>query len=76
MILQRLSTYIKKLQRVEESQLLKAFRLNKNGLAPMIEILIRTGHVQKTVNRRGDTLSAQVFYSWQEHKLIPMTTII
>jgi hypothetical protein len=76
MVLQRLSTYIKKQQRVEEGTLLKAFRLTSSGLAPMIEILIRNGHVQKTINNRGATLPAQVFYSWQERKVIPMTTVL
>ena len=76
MVLQRLSTYIKSQQRVEESALLKAFHLKANGLAPMIEILIRNGHVQKTINNRGDKLPAQVFYTWQERKVIPMTTML
>lgn len=76
MILKRLSTYIKTQQRIEESALLKAFHLQPNGLAPMIEILIRSGHVQKTINNRGERLPAQVFYSWQEHKVIPMVTLL
>lgn len=76
MVLQRLSTYIKTQQRVEESALLKAFHLKANGLAPMIEILIRNGHVQKTINDRGNTLPAQVFYTWQDRKVIPMTTML
>jgi len=76
MVLQRLSTYIKTQQRVEESALLKAFHLKANGLAPMIEILIRNGHVQKTINNRGDKLPVQVFYTWQERKVIPMTTML
>jgi hypothetical protein len=76
MVLQRLSTYIKTQQRVEETTLLKAFHLKANGLAPMIEILIRNGHVQKTINNRGNKLPAQVFYTWQERKVIPMTTML
>ncbi|MDA7747061.1 FeoC-like transcriptional regulator [Psychromonas sp.] len=76
MILKRLSAYIELHQRVEESALLKEFRLHKNGLAPMIEILIASGHIQKTVNNRGERLPAQVFYSWHEKQLIPMTTLL
>ncbi|TEW54902.1 hypothetical protein E2R68_06965 [Psychromonas sp. RZ22] len=76
MILKRLSTYIETHQRVEESILLKTFRLQKSGLAPMVEILIRSGHVQKTVNGRGERLAPQVFYSWQKTQVIPMTTVI
>ncbi|WP_137297326.1 FeoC-like transcriptional regulator [Psychromonas sp. SP041] len=76
MILKRLSTYIKTQQRVDEVTLLKHFHLKQNGLAPMIEILIGSGHVQKTVSRRGEQLSAHVFYSWQENQVIPMTVLL
>jgi hypothetical protein len=76
MILKELSSYIQNHQRVEESVLLKHFRLQKSGLAPLIEILIRTGHVQKTVNNRGEHLPAQSFYSWRDVAVIPMTTLI
>ncbi|WP_160061035.1 FeoC-like transcriptional regulator [Psychromonas sp. L1A2] len=76
MILKRLSAYIQKQQHVDEATVLKQFHLKQNGLAPMIEILIRSGHVQKTVSSRGDRLTAQVFYSWQENQVIPMTTLL
>lgn len=76
MILKRLSTYIQMHERVEESAILKEFRLNERGLAPFVETLIRTGNVQKTVVSRGDKLSAHVFYSWKALKVIPMTTIL
>jgi len=76
MILKRLSSYIQTEERVEESKLLKKFRLTKNGLAPFIEVLIRNGHIQKTINKRGETLTAQVFYSWKVEKVIPMTTLL
>jgi len=76
MILEALSHYIQTQQRVEESALLKKFRLSQHGLAPMIEVLIRTGHVQKTVNRRGDRLIPKVFYSWHNVAVIPTTTIL
>lgn len=76
MILKRISTYIETHQRVAESALLKEFRLNERGLAPFVEMLIRNGNVQKTVVGRGDKLTAQVFYSWQTLKVIPMTTVL
>lgn len=76
MILKRLSEYIQTQQRVEEGVLLRKFRLSSNGLAPLIEVLIRSGNVQKTVNNRGDKLVAQVFYSWRSLKVIPMITVI
>ena len=76
MILKRLSAYIEIHQRVEESLLLKEFRLNDRGLGPFIDMLIKSGHVQKTVVGRGQKLAPQVFYSWQQMKVIPMTTMI
>ena len=76
MILKRLSNFIETRHRVDERALLKEFKLHKNGLAPMIEILIRSGHVQKTVNKRGENLPAQIFYSWYKTKVIPMTTVL
>ena len=76
MILKRLSEYIQIQQRVEEGVLLKKFRLSSNGLTPFIEVLIRSGHVQKTINNRGDKLAAQVFYSWSHLKVIPTITVI
>jgi len=76
MILKKISDYIQVHQRVDESALLKHFRLNKNGLEPMIDILIRNGHIQRTISRRGEKLPAQVFYSWQETTVIPMTTVL
>lgn len=76
MILKRLSDYIETQQRVEEGTLLKHFRLQRNGLAPMIEILIRAGHIQKTINQRGDKLPPQVFYSWHKQQVIPITTLL
>ncbi|TEW51319.1 FeoC-like transcriptional regulator [Psychromonas algicola] len=76
MILKALSDYIQTQQRVEEKDLLKHFRLKQSGLAPMIEILIAHGHIQKTINNRGENLPAQVFYSWKEVKVIPMTAVI
>lgn len=76
MILKRLSSFIETRQRVDESVLLKEFKLHQNGLAPMIEILIRSGHVQKIVNKRGQNLPAQIFYSWHKTKVIPITTVL
>ena len=76
MILKRLSEYIQTQQRVEEGVLLRKFRLSSNGLDPLIEVLIRSGNIQKTVNNRGDKLAAQVFYSWRSLKVIPIITVI
>ena len=76
MILKKLSDYIKTHQRVEERTLLKAFRLNERGLATFVERLVRAGHVQKTVVGRGEKLTPHVFYSWQQSKVIPMTTLL
>tara|TARA_R110001583_G_scaffold34784_3_gene116405 strand:- start:1974 stop:2204 length:231 start_codon:yes stop_codon:yes gene_type:complete len=76
MILKRLSSVIETRQRVDENALLKEFKLHQNGLAPMIEILIRSGHVQKIVNKRGKSLPVQVFYSWHKTKVIPITTLL
>jgi len=75
-ILKSLSIYIQTQQRVDETTLLKHFHLKPNGLAPMVEMLIRSGHVQKTISGRGKRLSAQIFYSWQGNKVIPMTTFM
>jgi len=76
MILTALSDYIKDKQRVEESVLLVHFHLQKTGLAPMMEILIRHGHIQKTVHQRGEKLPPQVFYRWHASKMIAMTCIV
>jgi len=76
MILQRITAYIKFHQRVEETLLLKEFHLHKSGLAPMMDVLIKTGKIQKTINTRGAKLSAQIFYTWQTRQVIPMTTLL
>lgn len=76
MILKDLLTYIESKQRVAEVDLLKHFHLHRKGLGPMIEILIKTGHIQKTVNNRGTALPVQIFYSWQPVKVIPMVTLL
>lgn len=76
MILKRLSAYIQAHQRVEESVLLKNFRMNKKRAAPFIEMLIRSGHIQKTVNRHGKLLLAKNVYSWRDVKGIPVTILI
>ena len=68
--------YIKTHQYVAENALLSAFHISREGIAPMLAVLIRHGHVQKIVNGRGDKLSAQVFYTWQENKVIPILTIL
>ena len=76
MILKELSGYIRAKQRVDERELLLHFRLKSNGLAPMIEILIAHGHIQKIINERGKSLSDQIFYSWKATKVIPMTVVL
>lgn len=76
MILKALSNYIQRQQRVEERDLLKYFHLKESGLAPMIEILIGYGHIQKTINKRGKHMPALIFYSWKDIKVIPMTTVL
>jgi len=74
MILTELLVYIETKQRVEETELLSYFHLQENGLAPMIERLMKTGHIQKTINSRGPSLPAKIFYSWQQNKVIPMVS--
>jgi len=76
MILTDLLNYIKSKQRVEESVLLAHFHLHKNGLAPMMDVLIQHGHIQKTIHQRGDKLPTQVFYRWQATEMIAMTCIV
>jgi len=76
MILKRLSSYIEMHQYVEESRLLTAFHISREGIAPMLAILMKQGHVQKIVNSRGNKLKAQVFYSWQKNKVIPLVTFL
>lgn len=76
MILKQIADFIKQKQRVEEKILLKHFRLTEQGLAPFMDKLIKTGFIQKTVNQRGASLSAQVFYSWRDNSGIPLTTVL
>lgn len=75
MILKNLSSYIQEQGRVSENTLLKKFRLSPNGLAPMIQVLINRGHIQKTVDISGGKVNASTFYSWHTATLIPMTTL-
>ncbi|MDN2663646.1 FeoC-like transcriptional regulator [Psychromonas sp. 14N.309.X.WAT.B.A12] len=76
MILKRLSNYIETHQYVAESRLLTTFHISREGVAPMLAILMKRGHIQKIVNSRGDKLSAQIFYTWQKDKVIPLVTFV
>ncbi|WP_181817759.1 MULTISPECIES: FeoC-like transcriptional regulator [unclassified Psychromonas] len=76
MILKRLSNYIETHQYVAESRLLSTFHISREGVAPMLAVLMQRGHIKKIVNTRGDRLSAQIFYSWQKDKMIPLVSVV
>ena len=76
MILKQLSNYIETHQYVAESCLLTSFHISREGIAPMLAVLMKRGHIQKIVNSRGGKLKAQVFYTWHKDKVIPMVTFV
>lgn len=76
MILSAISDYIKNAGRVEETQLLKHFHLRKEGLSPMMAVLLKRGRIQKTINKRGEKLKPEIYYSWSEKQQIPMLTVV
>lgn len=76
MILQSINDFIKNAGRVEETKVLHHFHLSREGLAPMMAVLLKRGKIQKTVNQRGDKLSPVIYYSWSAHPQIPTLTVI
>lgn len=76
MILSAISEYVKNTGRVEEKQLLKQFHLRKEGLSPMIAVLLKRGKIQKTINTRGKKLDPEIYYSWSEKPQIPTVTVV
>jgi hypothetical protein len=76
MILQSINDYIKNAQRIDEDSLLKHFRLSREGLSPMMEVLLKRGNINKVIVQRGTNLPAQVFYSWSDISLIPAVTFV
>ena len=76
MILQEISAYVKKAGRIEEKKLLKHFHLSREGLDPMMAVLLKRGKIQKTINQRGDRLPPEIYYSWTETAQIPTLTVI
>jgi len=75
-ILQSINDYVRQAGRIEEKQLLKHVHLSSAALAPMMEVLLKRGKIQKTVNRRGASLPAEIYYSWSEIEQIPALTIV
>lgn len=76
MILQSISNYVKQAGRIEEKKLLKHFHLSCEGLAPMMELLLKRGKIQKTVSQRGGKLPPEIFYSWREIAQIPTVSVV
>jgi hypothetical protein len=76
MILQEISDYVKKAGRIEEKTLLKHFHLSRDGLAPMMSVLLKRGKIQKTIIQRGKSLPPDIFYSWTNTAQIPTLTVI
>jgi len=76
MILQSISDYVKQAGRIEERKLLNHFHLSREGLAPMMAVLLKRGKIQKTINQRGDTLPPEIFYSWCEIAQIPTVAVV
>jgi len=76
MILSAISEYVENAGRIEEQQLLKHFHLSREGLSPMMAVLLKRAKIQKTLNKRGETLPAKIYYSWSEKQQIPMMTVV
>lgn len=76
MILSAISEYVKNAGRVEEKQLLKHFHIRTEGLSPMMAVLLKRGKIQKTINKRGEKLNPEIYYSWSEKQQIPMLTVV
>ena len=76
MILQSINDYIKNVERVGEDKLLAHFHLTREGLDPMISVLLKRGNIHKSVVQRGKNLPAQIFYSWSDTLLIPTVSVV
>jgi len=76
MILSAISEYVKNAGRIEEKQLLKHFHLRKEGLAPMMAVLLKRGKIQKTINKRGQRLKPEIYYSCSKKQQIPILTVV
>lgn len=76
MILQSIVDYILKQGRVEEHLLLAHFHLTQEGLAPMMEVLIKSGKIHKTIHSRGEKLSPLIYYRVASDAQIPSVSII
>ena len=76
MILQSINDYIKNAGRVEEEKLLKHFHLRREGLSPMMAVLLKRGKISKVIVQRGPGLPEQIFYSWSDTSLIPSISIV
>ncbi|MCW8995442.1 MAG: FeoC-like transcriptional regulator [Psychromonas sp.] len=76
MILQSINNYIKNAGRISEDKLLENFRLSREGLAPMMAVLLKRGKIRKTINQRGAKLPPEIYYSWTEIAQIPTLTVI
>jgi hypothetical protein len=76
MILQEIQQYIIDAKRVEEGVLLKHFHLSREGIAPMMTILLQRGKIHKTVSQRGKKLAPLVYYSYHHVASIPMMTVL
>jgi hypothetical protein len=76
MILQAITEYVQTKGRVEEQKLLKHFHLSREGLDPMMAVLLKRGKIHKTINRRGNSLPPEIYYSWTEAAQIPTLTVV
>jgi len=76
MILQEISDYVEVAGRIEENKLLAHFHLCREGLEPMMAVLLKRGKIQKTINQRGKLLPPKIYYSWTDTAQIPTLTVI
>ncbi|KPU82055.1 hypothetical protein JI57_04965 [Psychromonas sp. PRT-SC03] len=75
MILDEIRVYVEVQGRVSERRLLTHFHLSEQGLAPMMEILLRRGKIHKTIDLRGGVCVKDVFYCYSDKKQIPIITL-
>ncbi|RJG47727.1 FeoC-like transcriptional regulator [Motilimonas pumila] len=71
MILQKLQAELKRKGRLSQQQLCRTFRVSPTGLDAMLAILIKRGHVHKSMASEADTgcqcqPQRQVWYSWHD----------
>ncbi|MCE2570231.1 FeoC-like transcriptional regulator [Motilimonas eburnea] len=79
MILQKLKQEIQRAGKVSQKQLCQRYRISPHGVDAMLRILIKRGHVHKSMSARAAASCGgqgnEIWYSWHDIAQIPTTEI-